>query len=400
MTIGLMRSLDYWLGVPLCFLFTIIKYILAPFVSSRRTKAVPNKMLFIKLSEIGGIILAYPLINKIKNEYPKAGIFFLTFERNKPLFKILDIIPQGNILTIRAESICLFILDTLKAINRIRKEKIDIIFDLEFFSRFTAILTYLSAAPKKIGFYHYTMEGLYRGNFLTHKVQYNPLLHISKAYLSLWQAAKTKIKSTPDLEEEIEDKDIFLPKIISSEEAKRQLRNRLKALGIKEGARLILINPGEGVIPLREWPIENFITLSKMLLENERNYIIIVGLEDISKKAEIFYNTVGNKRCINLNNKTTLPELLALFDATDLLLSNDSGMAHLAALTPIKKFIFFGPESPQVFSPLGDNTRIMYSALPCSPCLSAFNHRNSACKDNKCLKMINPDEVYGLFKIA
>ena len=51
-----------------------------------------------------------------------------------------------------------------------------------------------------------------------------------------------------------------------------------------------------------------------------------------------------------------------------------------------------------VYGPLGENTWIIYSGLPCSPCLSVFNHRNSICKDNKCLKKIKPNEVYELIE--
>lgn len=394
MTIRLMRSIDYWLGIPLCLLLTGINYISRIFILRKRENIPFQKILFIKLSEMGSIILASPLIERIKKEYPDVEIFFLTFEKNKPLFEILDIVPYRNILTIREGSISLFILDTLKVARKIRKKKIDITFDLELFSRFTAILTYLSGASKRVGFYHYTMEGLYRGNFLTHKVQYNPLLHISKLYLSLWQAAKVKAKSTPEFEEKIEDKEIFLPRYIPSQETKKRMEDKLRRLGIEEGARLLLVSPGEGTIPLREWPLENYVSLVKMFLEEDRNYIVVIGKDGANKRAGLLLRSVNNSRLLDLTNKTTMSEILGLFHIATALITNDCGLAHLASLTPIKKFVLFGPESPQIYSPLGNNTWIFYSNLLCSPCLSAFNHRNSACNDNKCLKAIKPDEVY------
>lgn len=398
MTIGLMRCLDYWLGIPLCFLFDGINYISRPFILRKKENITSPKILFIKLSEIGSIILAYPLIRRVQEECPESEIFFLTFEKNKHLLEILDIVPCCNILTIKENSIYPLILDTLRAIKKVRKNKIDTVFDLEFFSRFTAILTYLSNASKKIGFYRYSMEGLYRGNFLTHRVQYNPFLHISKSYLSLWQAAKAKAKSTPELEKKIEDREISLPKFILSKEAEMQMWAKLREYGINEEARLLLVNPGEGNIPLREWALENFITLVRRLLEDRRNYIIIVGARTLSKKAQLLCRSINNERCVDLSNKTTISEVLILCKIAQVLITNDSGLAHLASLTPIKKFILFGPEYPQVYSPLGENTWIIYSDLPCSPCFLAFNHRNSTCKDNKCLKTIKPDDVFNLLK--
>jgi ADP-heptose:LPS heptosyltransferase len=95
-----------------------------------------------------------------------------------------------------------------------------------------------------------------------------------------------------------------------------------------------------------------------------------------------------------LVNQTELDELLELFSIADILVSNDCGLAHLAMLTPIKEFVIFGPESPQVFGPLTENNYTIYSRWPCSPCLSVLNHRNSACKNNQCLKCIKPEDVY------
>lgn len=390
-----MRCIDYWLGVPLCFLLSGISYISRVLILRKKQNTAIQKILFIKLSEMGSIILAYPLIERAKKEYPGAEIFFLTFEKNKPLFEILDIVPYYNILTIREDSIQLFILDTLKAIRRLRKQRIDAVFDLELFSRFTAILTYLTKANKRVGFYRYSFEGLYRGDLLTHKVQYNPLIHISKSFLLMFQVIKEREKSGPELERKIADNEVILPRSIPLQEDRQELESRLRELGVAGEARLFLINPGEGNIPLREWPLENFITLSKQILnEDKRNYIIIVGTQEANQKARILSDSINYGRCINLTGRTTVLELLTLFNISDSLITNDSGLAHLASLTPIKKFIIFGPESPQIYSPLGGNTWIIYSDLPCSPCLSAFNHRKSACRDNRCLKKIKPDEVY------
>lgn len=398
MKIELMRKMDYWLGIPLCFLLSIVHWFLKPFVLRKTKFTIHPKILFIKLSEMGSILLAYPLFDRALKEYPKENIFFLTFYKNKPLFEILNIVPHRNILTIRENSALHFLMDTIKAIRKIRGEKIGVVFDLEFFSRFSAIIVYLSGSSKRAGFYNYKGEGLYRGNFLTHKVQYNPTLHISKLYLSFWQAAKAETKFTPELEERVEDGDIFLPRLNLIDGVKDGIWSDLKRFGIEQGNRIILINPGEGHIPQRDWHLDNFITLSKKLLEDDRNHLIIVGIDGVSKKAKRILDLVGNRRLIDLTNKTTLSEILELFNIGSALIANDCGLAHIASLAPIKKFILFGPESPKIYAPLGENTWIIYSDLPCSPCLSVFNNRNSTCLDNKCLKKITPDEVYELIK--
>jgi len=200
-----MRYLDYWMGVPLCFIFSISSFIFqAASIMRKRERTVPRKILLVKLSELGAIVLAYPLMRRIKEEYPSAEMLFLTFEKNREVFKVLKgIVPDKNVLTIREDSIWKLMLDSFSVMRRTRKERVDIVFDLEFFSRLTAIMSYLSKADKRIGFHRYNFEGLYRGSLLTHKIQYNPLINIAKTYLSLCQVTEKQKKFTPDLEKVI-----------------------------------------------------------------------------------------------------------------------------------------------------------------------------------------------------
>ena len=396
MHIELMRVIDYWLGIPLCFLLSVAGAAgRAMRLTGRTAKDAPRKVMFIKLSEMGAIVLAYPLLARVKKYRPEAEMFFITFQRNRDIFCLFPgLIKEQNILTIRDSGPAAFIIDTFRVIRRMRREKIDIIFDLEFFSRFTAILAYLSAAGKRIGFHRYNYEGLYRGNLFTHKVQYNPLFHISKSYLSLWQVVQEREKTSPELGEKVEDKDIILPEIIPAQNELEKAKNTLKGFGVGQDSRVFLLNPGEGMLPLREWPLENFISLAKKILEDKKNYIVLIGTKEAAKKAGELLKEVNSKQCINLVDKTEIAELPALFSVSAGLISNDCGLGHIAALSKIKKIIIFGPESPRVFGPLGVNNFIFYSELACSPCLSALNHRKSSCRDNKCLKAIGWETVY------
>ncbi len=398
MKVVLARKIDYWLGLPLCFLLSLVNLVLTVFsFAKNKAKTTGERILFIKLSELGAIILAYPLVACARQSSSAKDLFFLTFDSNKEIFSLIDKeIPQDNILTLRENSAFFFISDVFKVIRRIRKERIDLVFDLEFFSRFSAILSFLSSAKKRIGFYHYSREGLYRGNLLTHRVQYNPLLHISKSYLSLWPVAKEDKKRSPELSQVINPNELFLPKVSSKKETRETLEQNLKQSGIDSKGKIFLINPGEGVIPLREWPLENFVTLGRKILTQPDNYLIIIGAKRFSEKADVLLRSIDSRRCLNYSGKTSLLELKELFLISKALVISDCGLAHLAALTSIKKFIIFGPESPQIFGPLGENSQIIYSNWPCSPCLSAFNHRQSNCQDNKCLKAITPEQVYRL----
>ncbi len=393
MSTNLMRFVDFWFGVPFCFLLKVFESIekIAPLRRKAKTSA---NILYIKLSEMGGIVLSYSLMRKVQREFPASIPYFLTLRKNKPLVEVLQIVPSENIFTIRDDSLAVFIYDSFRILLLMSWKRMDLTFDLELFSRFSAILTYLSGAPTRVGYYRYYFEGLYRGNLLTHNFQYNPLLHISESFLSLAQGVKENRKISPELKSSIDKEEIEVPSFIAKPQDIEEVRHKLSVQGVQPKGRIFLVNPGDGVIPLREWPLDNFSALVNMLIKDTDNYVIIVGTEGVSKKAREMLSALDSRRCLDFTDKTTIVQLLCLFSIADGLIVNDCGLAHIASLTSIKKFVIFGPESPQIYSPMGCKTFVFYSRFPCSPCLSSFNHRKSACRDNRCLKLIQPQEVF------
>lgn len=403
MTINLMRTIDSLAGRPICFMLSCYEALrgmgcrLMSFFRQQQALPRPKKILFIKLSELGAIIVALPLLKSIREEYPEAELFFLTFEENRSVFEVLGgIIPEKNIFTISENCLGDFLKDTCRRVYQLRGERMDIVFDLEMFSRLSAILSYLSNAKKRIGFHRYSFEGLYRGNLFTHYVPYNPLNHTFKSYLSFMDELNRETKNAPALTTKIADDRAVLPAYQPSGEIQKAVAEKLQRFSLNENSRLLLINPGGGLIPIREWPIGNFLFLMKKLLDDPNNHIVIVGSANTVKKEGLLSFVENHGRCLTLAGQTTLPELIALFNISDALITNDCGMAHLAALSTVKTFVMFGPESPEIFAPLGNNKKIIYAGLPCSPCLSALNHRKSVCKDNKCLQMISPEDVYAM----
>jgi ADP-heptose:LPS heptosyltransferase len=398
MNIGLVRKIDFWLGIPLCLFLRGMSLVFQPL--ARKPTSTPKKFLFLELSEMGSAILAYPAMKALEKSYPGAQLFFLIFEKNRASVDILKTIPPENVLTINEKSPFSFMTDIFKAIFRMRREKIDCVFDLELFTRVTAILTFLSGAPIRVGFHKYRLEGLYRGNLQTHKVHYNYQQHISKSFLSFLQVLGYPKKDWPAMDETISDELIERAAYLADGPARANILNKLKTLypELAEGHRLIIFNPSAGEIPIRAWPVERYIELGKRLLEDPQNIIILMGAgADLRTTAQV-HQALNHRRCLQFTGRTTFPELMDLFSVSDLLLTNDSGPAHFASLTAIKNFVFFGPETPRLYGPLGKNTRILYSDFPCSPCLTAYNHRNTPCLDNKCLQAISVDEVYRLVK--
>lgn len=401
MRIHLMRRIDYWLGVPSCFLVSLLCRIVKPF--RRPTSSVqPRKILFIELSEMGSAVLAYPALERAKKLFPAVERYFLIFKRNKESCEILGIIPSDKVLVIDDRSFPRFFVSTILVLLKIRKLKIDTAVDLELFSRCTALLTILSGARTRVGFCRGTSEGLYRGNFLTHPVIYNPHTHIALNFLALVEALVSDTSKTPIVKADLSQHLIPLPQISNTEEERDTIEGRLRgAIKGDESPRFVVVNPDPGdALPLRGWPIDKFISVARKILEDDPATIIVVmGLKRSKSYAQAFIEGLGSERCIDFTNQTAnLREVLALFRASKLLITNDSGPAHMAALTPVHSIVLYGPETPALYGPLSKRAVSLFANYSCSPCLSAMNHRESLCTDNLCMRAISVDEVFSYAK--
>jgi hypothetical protein len=96
MNVDLMRKVDYYAGVPLCFLATFIVKLSHLFSQAGK----PQRVLLVELSEMGSAILVDPAMQKLKNS-AGAELFFVIFDKNKPSLKLLNSVEDHNIFTIR-----------------------------------------------------------------------------------------------------------------------------------------------------------------------------------------------------------------------------------------------------------------------------------------------------------
>lgn len=399
MTVDFMRTLDKWVGIPLCALLSLVDFFIRPFRSQKNHPI--KKILFLQISEMGSSISAYSSIVKARELFPDVEIYYFIFEEMQDSVHLMDVIRRKNVFTVTSKSFFGLAIGLLKMIWIMRRQKFDAILDLELFSRLSSLISYLFGARMRVGFNRFHMEGLYRGTTQTHKVLYNHVRHISHNFLSLVYALKEDPSLLPLTKKHIPESDIRTLKILSSTSDKQEIYEKLRAVcpSISAKTKLILLNPnGSDLLPLRRWPLENYIKITKRLLARKDICVIITGAPSEIAVGGMISEAVQSERCVNFAGKTTLRELINLYNVADLLLSNDSGPPNFASLTELITLVFFGPETPLCYKPLGKNIEALYANFHCSPCVSAYNHRKSACRDNKCLQAITVDDVYN--KIA
>lgn len=397
MKVSTMRRIDAWIGVPLCLLasglLAVVRWLFKPSVAADKPKSV----LIIKLSEIGALITLGPAMRSLTELVGRSNLYFLTFGESLRLLEILDYVPRENIFILRTDSLMHLVWNALGGLRRIRSKRIDCSADLDFFSRATALIGWLSGCRRRVGCHAYFGEGPYRGDLLTHRVKFNPHVHVSQMFEIMAKAVEKPAGDFPRIE--------FIP---NPAEAPRErfkptdaelasVQRTLAEVGAGPQDTLILLNSNisdREAIPLRKWSDERYVELAKLILAGIPNsFVLLTGAPKEAETIAKLEASVGQAHCRSVAGKTTLRELLTLYGKSAMIVTNDSGPAHFATLTDIEIVVLFGPESPLLWRPLGNRVRVIYRGIACSPCFSVYNGRQSMCRRNLCMD-IAPAEVY------
>ncbi|MCF8082715.1 MAG: glycosyltransferase family 9 protein [Deltaproteobacteria bacterium] len=391
MNIHIQRNIDRMAGQPICRLLSLLPGKKKPVSPDTR----PRNILIIMLSEMGSLVLAQPMLGYLREKFPRARIYALVFEKNRECLELFDSVPPQNIFTVNGDALFALLRDSIRVLRRIRNQDMDTVIDCELFSRISSIYSGLSGAGIRVGFHPHTQEGLYRGNFINRPVLYNPYQHISEQFVTLAHAVCPEAAGRPLVKRHIGKEKRSLPRLEVGRDAMNALRGRLmRDFPQVEGRPLILIYPGGGLLPIRAWPMDHYCRMAKDLLE--KGYGVgIIGLKEDHGLAQQIAKALRSRFCVDLTGYTrSVKELITLFHLTKLLITNDGGPGHFAALTPIPSIILYGPETPVLYGPLGKNAVSLHAPVACSPCLTAYNHRNSPCDGNNvCLQSIPPETV-------
>jgi len=399
-SVNTMRAIDHWVGVPLCAIASPLVALIdgVKNIFSRGVQT-PKKLLFIELSEMGSAILVDPAMRNAQAR--GAELFFLIFKSNRASLTLLNTVKPENIFTIDSSSLGGLIKDTLRFLLVARAHRIDTVIDLELFSRFTALLTGLCGARRRVGYHIFHGEGLWRGFMLTRKVHYNPHIHITKNFLSLIHAAFANEIEVPFSKIHISDSEVKLEQAVINPDVMKKVLARIEKKAAEAGIpytygknRLILINPNASdLLPQRRWAQQRFSELIQAVNQRYPNDLILIT----GSPAEFVYvdkvRSVANvKNALNFAGQVTFAELPPLYTLSDVMVTNDSGPGHFSAVTSLRTVVLFGPETPALYGSIGNSIPITAN-LACSPCVSAANHRKTPCHDNVCMQAINVTQV-------
>lgn len=379
MNIRMMKRLDHYAGLPICFCLSVFERLVAIIPFTRHGSAPVRTVVVSKYFGLGSIILATPMLRALRRRFPGAKIVFLTFSGNEELLGMIREIDE--VVTLRTGSPVRFAGDVLRALGRLRRLKIDIFFDLEFFSKFSTIMTYLSGARLRVG---YHVRHMWRGELLTHQVHYNTYKHISEVFLAQAAEVGAEIGDTriSDLREPL----------------RAALGTAAPAVpGIGAADRVVCVNVNASDLCLeRRWPARNFAALLATLARDYPGIkFALIGVAGERENVEAVCRLVGPaENVVDLAGKLNFTGLCGLLSRAALFIGNDSGPLHLSLALGVPTVSFFGPETPVVYGPRSDKSVVFYKGLYCSPCLNVYNAKTTMCGGrNRCMEAIGVDEV-------
>ncbi len=395
MSVSTMRWVDKWLGVSACALLTMVRWLRD--CISRVPAGSVCRIMFVKLAEQGSTVLACSAIRSAVEMVGRDNVYFLVFEDNRFILDTMGLIRPENVLTVRTNGIGILIADAFRAVRRMWKLRIDTIIDLEFFARLSAVLCFLSGARYRVGFHAFGGEGPYRGDLMTHKLRFNPHLHASQTFRMIVEALRVPAEELPTFDMMPVSIDDAPPRfeLVASEVEEVQVILRQSA-GNECFGPLILMNANcSDLLPLRRWPAKRYVELARRLIDRypEIRVALTGGSSEAVPVAELV-GQIGSERCFSLAGRTTLRQLLIIYNLAEVLVTNDSGPAHFATLTDVDVVTLFGPEHPKLFAAQTPRNHVFWEGIVCSPCVSALNNRTSPCRNNICMQRIDVERVF------
>jgi heptosyltransferase-2 len=166
----------------------------------------------------------------------------------------------------------------------------------------------------------------------------------------------------------------------------REVESVIAGKALPRPQRLACFCPGAEYGPAKRWPAQHFARLARALLEQGWQVWLLGSAKDAEAGREIAQQADG---VVDITGKTSLDEAVILISAASLVVTNDSGLMHVAAALDRPLVALYGSSSPRFTPPLSPNARILRLGLPCSPCFQRvcpLGHFN-------CMMQLVPERV-------
>ena len=345
-----LRFLDRILGIPLVFFVSL-------FHRSRARPGVFRRIALLKTAAIGDTVLISAVVRDIRERLPTAEIHFFVGENNREAAELLSGINRVIPLPVK---------NPLRAVPLIRRmNEYDLLLDFGQWPRLDALLSWSARARWKVGF---KTEGQFRHGVYDVAVTHSRDIHEFHNYKNLLEPIDLKGSHLPH---------------ISIEENPG-----------KKSVIVVHMFAGGYKACLKEWPEERWIALINSLTATGKQ-ITLTGHRDRANEARHLWERIKDKDKVRVAaGELDLRAMARLLKSSELVISVNTGIVHLAAALGCRIVTLHGPTSAKRWGPFDNNGLSLQSPLKCSPCLNlGFDY---GCPRNDCMKAISVESVLSL----
>jgi ADP-heptose:LPS heptosyltransferase len=382
------RYVDRWIGLPLC----LVLHALAPLFGRRLPplgattppgggpRPRPRRVLGMKFYGLGNIVMILPVLRELRAAFPDVEIEFLTLPSNADLLRRSALVDRVH--TLDVSSFPRFVRSVVVLMRRLRERRFDAVLDFEQFMKVSGVFAFMTGAAETIGL---DTEGQRRGWLYSTRVSYTDSDHTTDIFLRLIAPFGVQPSNLGEWRLPVPAEDVARVHALLAE-------SRAGGAG-----PLVVVHAGNGpnykIFALKRWEASRFAAVADALIARHGARVVLTGhgpderalVDDVSRQMR--------HPAIDACDRLDGGLLAALLSQARVVLSNDTGVMHLAGAVGTPVAAIFGPTSPRSYGPRGPRDLVFYKHLYCSPCISNYNLKMSRCTDNVCLKTITVEEV-------
>jgi heptosyltransferase II len=342
-----------------------------------------NKMLVVGPAWVGDMVMAQTVFRYLKQQYPDAVIDVIAPPSSFQLLAFMPEVRRGIKLSLGHGQFQFFA--RVKLGWSLRKEKYTQAVVLTN-SWKSALPVLFAGIKKRIGWRGEMRYGLLNDMRVLDKAKY-PLM--IQRFLALCVEKNTKhpewflnfpesLKQKPLLPEQ----KTLLPHFSVADQ-----QAVLAKLQLSTDKKIVALCPGAAFGPSKRWPPEYFAEVAKQKIQD--GYAVWVFGAPSDNKAAEKIEALTQQQVVNLAGKTSLPEAIALLSLSSVVLTNDSGLMHIACALQKPVVAIYGSSSPAFTPPLSECVSIQYLQIECSPCFQ----RECPLKHWRCMRELTADKV-------
>jgi len=318
-------------------------------------KNTPKKILVIRLHALGDVTITLPYVASLKSQFPEATIDYLTMRINDSLLKNIEAI--NVVYSLRGWlRFKIQVLSALLLLPKLFISRYDVVVDLQ--------RNPISRLIRK------TLRPPCWSEF----DRFSPLSAGKRTCLTIEALELGKLKVKPRL----------------------ILRNNkigitpLREAGWDPEKKLIILNPA-GCFPSKNWPLTNYVAFSKLWRNHfPKTQFLILGTNFIRSRSDFLVKELKSA-VVNLVGSTDIDEVFSIIQKVDFILTEDSGLMHMAWVSGVPTLALFGSSRHDWSAPLGNYTLCLHSGdLPCGSCMDVHCRYG----DVHCLTRFTPEKVY------